>query len=213
LAPENPFPTQLEDCLSAIRWGVQNARKLNSDVRKGFIIGGYAAGANLAASIAHITRDDSTFKTKFTGQFLQLPMLCHVDAHPNELGSEFNSMFEPDQYNTPLHGRQAFQKMWEMYGAPDPEDPKVSPLCTKSFNNLPASYIQIAGQDPLRDEGLLYSEALTDNSVSVKVDVYPGCPHGFAASHPETTASKKYKADAVVGLKWLVRGDPTWRVV
>jgi len=44
--------------------------------------------------------------------------------------------------------------------APNPEDPEVSPLLAKNFRSLPCTYMQIAGMDPLRDEGLAYADKL-----------------------------------------------------
>ena len=50
LAPEHPFPAALEDLFCfAIGWAADNARRWNGDGRR-IVIGGYSAGANLAAS-------------------------------------------------------------------------------------------------------------------------------------------------------------------
>jgi acetyl esterase/lipase len=41
------------------------------------------------------------------------------------------------------------------------------------------SVVQIAGADPLRDEGLAYADKLIRAGVRTTVKVYPGLPHGF----------------------------------
>lgn len=51
---------------------------------------------------------------------------------------------------------------WGYYAPPDPSHPDVSPLLAKSFNGLAPAYIQIAGHDPLRDEGLAYAKKLKE---------------------------------------------------
>ena len=46
---------------------------------------------------------------------------------------------------------------------------ECSPLIAKSMHGLPASYIQVAGRDPYRDEGLLYAQRLEEEGVLVRV--------------------------------------------
>jgi acetyl esterase len=56
-APENPFPTALDDCLETLNWVMRNADKLSID--PGAIgIGGDSAGGNLASAIALRARDE-----------------------------------------------------------------------------------------------------------------------------------------------------------
>jgi acetyl esterase/lipase len=58
-------------------------------------------------------------------------------------------------------------------------DPFVSPLLG-DVTGLPRHSIFVAGQDPLRDEGLAYARKLTNNGVPVQLYVYQGVPHTFA---------------------------------
>jgi acetyl esterase/lipase len=48
--------------------------------------------------------------------------------------------------------------------------------------------VQVAGQDPLRDEGIAYAERLRDEGVAVDLYTYQGLPHCFYmfASHPQS---------------------------
>lgn len=47
----------------------------------------------------------------------------------------------------------------------------MSPLLAESFAGLPPAYIQVAGGDPLRDDGLCYAQRLEEDGVPVKLDM------------------------------------------
>nr|GAT58803.1 predicted protein [Mycena chlorophos] len=46
----------------SIKWAATNAKLLNADLRKGFLLGGLSAGAHLTAVLSHSVRDDPFFK-------------------------------------------------------------------------------------------------------------------------------------------------------
>jgi len=89
LAPGQPFPTQLNDSFTALKWAVGKVDALSLFLEKGFIIGGCSAGGTLAAGLSIRVRDDPSFAdTPATGLYLTVPLLVHVDAHsrfPNDL--------------------------------------------------------------------------------------------------------------------------------
>lgn len=52
---------------------------------------------------------------------------------------------------------------------PDITSPLYSPLINKGgLRNLPPTYFQICGMDPLRDEGLIYKQELEKEGIKVK---------------------------------------------
>jgi acetyl esterase/lipase len=70
---------------------------------------------------------------------------------------------------------------------------------------LPKTYLQIAGSDPLRDEGLIYEKMLREESgVTTKVDHYPGLPHGFWSWWANAEFTKRHAKDSLAGLRWLL---------
>ena len=80
---------------------VANTDDLRLDLKKGFLVGGDSAGANLAAAIALEARDDPLFQqTPLTGQYLREPSVVNPGAYPDELKSDFRSFEEST--DTPL---------------------------------------------------------------------------------------------------------------
>ena len=90
LAPENPFPTPVNDAWDVVKWACQNSSVLEVDLHKGFIIGGIFTGANLAAVVSHLARDQQ-LTPPLTGVFLEMPALLNPDTIPEEYTTELLS--------------------------------------------------------------------------------------------------------------------------
>lgn len=87
----------------------------------------------------------------------------------------------------------------------DPASPLCSPFLFPSHKDLPPSYFQICGLDPLRDEAILYEQVMRlEYGVKTKVDMYPGLPHSFWSHWPNASFSVKHKQDSIDGLGWLL---------
>jgi acetyl esterase len=84
----------------------------------------------------------------------------------------------------------------------DRRDPLVSPLHAPDHERLPATLVQTADLDPLRDEGGRYARALRAAGTPVRHTNYPRVPHGFM-SFPGATragaAARRELADWVWG--------------
>jgi len=87
------------------------------------------------------------------------------------------------------------------------KSPLYSPLLWNSGHaNIPPTYIQVCGMDPLRDGSLIYEKILREeHGVKTKLDVFPGQLHGFFVLFPTMEAVKDWRERSTVGLAWLLQ--------
>ncbi|KAF2090950.1 hypothetical protein K490DRAFT_62281 [Saccharata proteae CBS 121410] len=173
MAPEHPYPTPLNDAFDALLWCKANAALLSINPES-IIIGGSSSGANLAAALALKIRDEHVSGVR--GQLLTVPVTCHPAHFPSDK-YEYASL-EQNKEAPDLTTKQMWS-MWRKY-VPNEEMGKqsyVSPLLAESLEGVAPALIQVAGLDPVRDEGLAYAEALKEAGVPTTLRVYAGLPH------------------------------------
>ncbi|KAH9858792.1 Alpha/Beta hydrolase protein [Lenzites betulinus] len=195
LAPEHPFPASLNNAYAALKWTPPRASSSADSL-------GQSSGANFPAVIAHRAKHDPFFaKHPITGQVLHIPVLLHPDATPKKYADKLTSYVDNyDKRNlNEGHMRDYFEKLQG-----PANDPEVSVLLQPSFTGLPPAYIQVCGRDPLKDEGLVYGEILKGSAVPVKVDLYPGVPHGFHLVYPTSQLALQMDKDFRAGIRWLL---------
>ncbi|KAL5338156.1 alpha/beta hydrolase fold-domain-containing protein [Aspergillus crustosus] len=173
LAPEYPFPYAINDSWDALQWCRNNAHSLGVDANR-VIVGGSSSGGNIAAALALKDRDDGIGAV--FGQVLNIPDICH----PAHFPTDKYEYYSPEQNkDAPILTTKAAHWLWDLYCPDDGANPYASPLLAESHEELSPALVQVAGRDPIRDDGLAYSEALKAAGVPVKTKVYPGLPHAF----------------------------------
>ncbi|KAG4025255.1 hypothetical protein MFRU_062g00080 [Monilinia fructicola] len=205
LAPEHPFPTGINDAFDALKWTASHVDELNVDPRKGFLVGGISAGANFSAVVSHLYRDEK-LSPPLTGVYLSIPPVVSHKVVPEKYKSTYLS-YEQNK-DAPLLNREVAQIFDKHYGAKEPSS-LSTPVLFASHRDLPPTYFQICGLDPLRDEGFIYEDLLQESGVETKAQVYPGLPHGFWSWFPEAEFSKQFVADCKDGLSWLLARSPS----
>jgi len=71
-------------------------------------------------------------------------------------------------------------RCWGFYlGGRDGDDPDLAVLAARDHDGLPPTWIAVAGQDPLRDDGRRYAAALREAGVDVHERVFDNMVHGF----------------------------------
>jgi acetyl esterase len=164
LAPENKFPSSLQDANLALEW---LGKKLSLPISE-ISLCGDSAGGHLSASLSTY-RAINNLELPLS-QCLIYPMtdpLCNSKSHV-----DFASGF--------LLSQKAMIWFWEqlMNSRENLTDP-VFNLTIDPKANLPKTLIITAGFDPLSDEGESYARLLDEIGNEVQQIHYPHLIHGF----------------------------------
>jgi acetyl esterase len=166
LAPENRFPTALEDAWSATQWVSSHADELKLDYDR-IGVGGDSSGGNLAAVVARRGRDHAV---PIALQLLLYPVINAARDTPSY------SLYS-DGYGLTRDGMQWY---WEQYlGDSDGNNPDASPAQTQDLRRLPRAIVVTAEADVLRDEAEAYAHRMFLSSVETEGYRYDGMAHGF----------------------------------
>ncbi len=168
MGPEHRFPCAVDDCLAATRWCRDHADALGLD-RERMAVGGDSAGGNLAAVVAIAARNAGDLPLRF--QLLIYPAtdmrrLAPSHNHNGQgylLTSDSLAYFHDHYIDDPAHD----------------SDWRASPLLCEKLDGLPEALVLTAGYDPLRDEGLMYSQRLTDAGTRAHHICFERQIHGF----------------------------------
>jgi acetyl esterase len=107
-----------------------------------------------------------------TGQILIYPVTDHRDSE----------MASYDEFAEGMGlTREEMKWFWDQYleDQREAKDPKAAPLLSENLTKLPPALVIIAGYDPVRDEGIAYSNRMTEAGVDVRLLVYDDMIHGF----------------------------------
>ena len=184
LAPENPFPSALNDVYNILEWTCQNANSINGN-EKQIALAGDSAGGNLSAAVSLMARDKKG--PNITCQVL----IIYPSTNIYELNSSSWSYFANDFNLSP----EEMEEYISLY-VPRKEDrknPYASPLLANDFKELPDTLVITAEIDPLRDDGESYGNKLKDAGIATDVIRINSVPHGFITMDKITN-----KADEVL---------------
>ncbi|KAI9842752.1 MAG: hypothetical protein M1837_006935 [Sclerophora amabilis] len=140
-----------------------------ADPARGSFVGGTSAGANFAAVTSHLARDEN-LSPPLTGVYLSVPAVLPPSVVPEKYKADYLSYEQ--LRNVPVLNRTTMDLFRNSYSA-DPNSELFTPfLWPSGHSDLPPTYFQICGMDPLRDEGFLYDKVLREEAgVKTKVDV------------------------------------------
>ncbi len=167
LASEHKFPAAVDDSVTAVHELRKMAAELAIDANR-FAVCGDSAGGNLAAVVAILMRDVGF---DLAAQFLLYP-ITHYS-------------YDSESYLRCGEGyflsRATMEWFWNHY-LPDADagrDWRASPLLAPDLSGVAPAWVMTTEFDPLRDEGLAYSQRLREAGVQVTELECLGMIHGF----------------------------------
>jgi len=166
LAPENPYPAALDDCMASLDWVVQNAALLGVDPKR-ILVGGRSAGGHLAAAMALRARDEA--RHRLAGQLLIYPML------DNRTVAEPGSVVP----NVPVWNHVSNNTAWQAYLGGAEGTSYGVPARAQDVADLAPAYIEIGSADLFRDECAAYAARIWAAGGSAELHVWEGAYHGF----------------------------------
>ncbi|WP_239096951.1 alpha/beta hydrolase [Asanoa ferruginea] len=171
LAPEDPYPAQVDDCYAALSWFFDNAAALGVDPAR-IAIGGGSAGGGLAAATALRWRDAGGPSLAF--QMLVAPMLD--DRGRTASSSAFD---DPRLGWTASSNRYAWRALLgDAAGGPDVSE-YAAPARATDLAGLPPTYLCVGELEVFRDECVDYAARLMRAGVPTELHVFPGAFHGW----------------------------------
>ena len=174
LAPENKFPTGLEDCYAVAKAIFTKRFILNTNPEDITLIGD-SAGGNLTAALSLAARD--------RGEFMPLRQILIYPALYNDYSEK--SPFPSVQKNGSDYLLTAgkMQDYIDLYARneADKQNPYFAPLLAQDLSDQPDTLLITAEYDPLRDEGEAYGKELLKAGNHVEIRRIPDSLHGYFA--------------------------------
>ncbi len=192
LGPEHKFPAAVDDSRAALQWVSAHAAQLALDPAR-LAIGGDSAGANLAAVMALMARDQG-------GPAIVYQLLIYPVTD-----FRFATASQKSNGHGYLLTREVIDYFTANYLSPESDrlDWRLSPALASNFSGLPPTLVLTAGYDPLLDEGREYADKLRAAGNQVDYVCFPGQIHGFITMGRAIPQANEAVALCVAKLKTL----------
>jgi acetyl esterase len=174
MGPEHRFPAAVDDSFAALLWLHANAASLGADPGR-LGVHGDSAGANLAAVVALMARDQG-------GPRLRLQSLVYPVAD-YALGTPSYETFA-EGYGLLTRAAMVWFQQHYLRSLADAADWRASPIKAASLAGVAPAIVVTAECDVLHDDGFGYAEALRRAGVAVEYREYPGMIHAFFGMVP-----------------------------
>ena len=193
LAPEHPYPAQINDVYAGLLWAADHADELGIDPKR-IVVMGISAGGGLSAALALTVRDKGG--PRLLGQLLMCPMLD--DRNDSASAVQMDGV---DFWNRSFNGFGWSSLLGDAQGAADVPQ-YAAPARAADLADLPPAFLDVGSAECLRDEVLAYAGRIWQAGGRAELHVWPGGIHAFDREFPEARISK---AAVAARDNWLER--------
>jgi acetyl esterase/lipase len=197
LAPEHPYPAQIEDVYAGLEWTAKNAGELGGDPER-IVIVGASAGGGLSAALALLTRDRGG--PAVIGQLLMCPMLDDRNDTPSAHQMAGLGIWDRTANDT---GWTAV--LGERRGGPD-VPAYAAAARAEDLTGLPPAFLDVGSAETFRDEVVAYASRIWQAGGVAELHVWPGGFHGFDGFAPQAALSQAARSAQFAWLRRLLRG-------
>jgi acetyl esterase len=190
LAPEHKFPAAVDDCVAAWTWVNEHTAELGGDAAR-VAHGGDSAGANLAAVVSLLARDEGLPTPAI--QLLVYPVTDYEFESASMVDNATGYFLEAD-------GMRWFYSHYRTCEE-DCDDWRLSPARASNHSDLPRAIVITAEFDPLRDQGEAYGRRMQQSGCDVEMMRVDGVFHGFWGMHAFLEPAQKPWDLAVAGVQ------------
>ncbi len=184
LAPENPFPAGLDDCMTALRWMREHAGELGIDADRIAVIGA-SAGGGMAAAVGQRSHDEGI---ALRAQILVYPMLDDRSALIRDHEGRGRFAWTPDSN---AYGWTAYLgRPPRIADAPE----YASPARRSDLSGLAPTWVGVGELDLFHDEDVAYAERLKSCGVPCELVTVPGMYHGADGIRPNAKSMRNFRA-------------------
>ena len=169
-SPEAHYPVAINQAYAATKWVAAHGKEIGVDGKR-LAVAGNSVGGNMATVVALMAKDKK-------GPTIKLQVLFWPVTNAN-FENESYTLFGKDRFLS----KNLMMWMWDNYttDANQRKEIYASPLLatTAQLKGLPATLIQTAENDILRDEGEEYARKLDEAGVKVTATRYNGMIHDW----------------------------------
>lgn len=168
LAPENPYPAPLDDCVAAYRWALNNGPE--GPGKASVCVSGDSAGGNLTAVLTLRALEDGFEPPE------RIAILCGLlDLSQTEYVARHD----------PLSSKDSMLGSYALYaqGKIAPDDPHVSPVeaSDELLSRFPPTLLQASADEFLLESSRRFAARLIGTGNRTVLSVWPAMPHSWQA--------------------------------